>query len=153
MSALCDFLTKVVNLLPGHDLSCFCLISKYWHFYVNKYAKDKRTRLSFISWAILYYRMDIVEKLRSLGYEWSKSCLYNAIGTGNLTLLMTTKKDGMEFDHHLTSFASRNGQMTILMWLQKNDVPFDSYVIGHAALGGYLDIIKWAQKKGMLLGR
>lgn len=111
---------------------------------------------SLLSYALSNEKIEVMQWLRSTGYQWQPRDFEDAVKSGSLACVIYLHQDGCpsedEESRMMTTAASR-GHLEIMKWLREKEFTWSALTMREAIRGGHFDVVKWLVSHACPWGR
>jgi hypothetical protein len=119
--------------------------------YLQLIYPDFLVTLGLMTVAIDATRMEVVQFLREIGYEFHHVHMERASKSGRLGFAVWLYTEGCPWASSFLEEAAAIGDLVLIEWAFHHGCPVTDRVCIMAALRGQVDVLKWANKKGYFL--
>ena len=108
----------------------------------HKHIKPLHTTWPYIE-AARYGHLDILQWLKSQGYEWNQWTLSEAAKHGHFEIVIYLYENGCQWNFGTLPYAAAGGHFEIILYLHEKGCPLDSWTFANAVVNGNLEILHW----------
>lgn len=142
--------SEINKIFPNH---VGYVAAKRGHWKVLDWLIKKNSCLdcSVIVGAVEFGNLEIVQKLKAYGCQWSNAVCEIAAEKGHLEILKWSRsnpEDLCPWNEETSKFAARGGDLEALKWLKEQNCPWHSEVAFTLAENGHFEALKWELDNG-----